>query len=37
MAKTIAKQLPLKLRSGGKTDVRAQFAALCWRVKNDKV
>lgn len=37
MAKRIAKQLPLKLRTGGKTDVRAQFAALCWRIKNDKV
>jgi 8-oxo-dGTP pyrophosphatase MutT (NUDIX family) len=37
MAKTVAKQLPLKLRTGRKTDVRAQFAALCWRVKNDKV
>jgi len=37
MAKSIAKQLPLKLRSGGKTDVRAQFAALCWRIKNDQV
>jgi 8-oxo-dGTP pyrophosphatase MutT (NUDIX family) len=37
MAKLLAKQLPLKLRTGGKTDVRAQFAALCWRVKNDKV
>ncbi len=37
MGKTIAKQLPLKLRTGRKTDVRAQFAALCWRVKNDKV
>jgi len=37
MAKSVAKQLPLKLRSGHKTDVRAQFAALCWRVKNDKV
>ena len=37
MAKKVAKQLPLKLRTGRKTDVRAQFAALCWRVKNDKV
>ena len=37
MAKSIARQLPLKLRSGGKTDVRAQFAALCWRIKNDQV
>ncbi|MEJ8563126.1 NUDIX hydrolase [Yoonia sp. GPGPB17] len=37
MAKSVAKQLPLKLRTGRKTDVRAQFAALCWRVKNDKL
>jgi 8-oxo-dGTP pyrophosphatase MutT (NUDIX family) len=37
MAKSIAKQLPLKLGSGGKTDGRAQFGALCWRVKNDQV
>ena len=37
MAKKVAKQLPLKLQTGRKTDVRAQFAALCWRVKNDKV
>lgn len=37
MALKPAKQLPLKLRTGRKTDVRAQFAALCWRVKNDKV
>lgn len=33
----VGTQLPLKLRAGRKTDVRAQFAALCWRVKNDKV
>lgn len=25
------RQLPLKLRQGGKTDVRTQFAALCFR------
>jgi len=37
MVKTVVKQLPLKLRTGRKTDVRAQFAALCWRIKNDKV
>ncbi|MFT7145608.1 MAG: hypothetical protein ACJASZ_000477, partial [Yoonia sp.] len=30
MAKSNVRQLPLKLRGGGKTDVRAQFAALCW-------
>lgn len=37
MAKKVARQLPLRLRTGRKTDVRAQFAALCWRIKNDKV
>lgn len=41
MAKVIARQLPLRLRAAGKaarkTNVRAQFAALCWRVKNDKL
>ena len=37
MAKKVAKPLPLRLRTGRKTDARAQFAALCWRVKNDKV
>lgn len=30
-------QLPLKLRIGHKTDVRTQFAALCWRIKKDKL
>lgn len=37
MGKLTARQLPLKLRKGAKTEVRAQFAALCWRMKNDKV
>jgi 8-oxo-dGTP pyrophosphatase MutT (NUDIX family) len=37
MAKSSALQLPLKFVTGRKTDVRAQFAALCWRIKNDKV
>lgn len=37
MVNLVVRQLPLKLRSGSKTDVRAQFAALCWRVKNDEV
>ena len=37
MAKPLAKQMPLKLRKGGKTEVRAQFAALCWRIKKDQV
>ncbi|MDX8347309.1 NUDIX hydrolase [Cognatiyoonia sp. IB215446] len=31
------RQLPLKLRTGRKTDARAQFAALCWRVKNGRL
>jgi len=33
----IIKQLPLSLGQAEKTDVRTQFAALCYRVKNDKV
>lgn len=31
------KQLPLSFGKARKTDVRTQFAALCFRVKNDKV
>jgi 8-oxo-dGTP pyrophosphatase MutT (NUDIX family) len=31
------KQLPLKLRRFRKTEVRTQFAALCYRVRKDKV
>ncbi|MEM8654799.1 MAG: NUDIX hydrolase [Pseudomonadota bacterium] len=31
------KQLPLSLGRAKKADVRTQFAALCYRVKNDKV
>ncbi|SFR32763.1 8-oxo-dGTP pyrophosphatase MutT, NUDIX family [Yoonia tamlensis] len=30
-------QLPIKLRAGRKTDVRAQFAALCWRLRDGNV
>lgn len=30
-------QLPLKLQAGGKTDVRTQFAALCYRFRNEKL
>ncbi len=30
-------QLPLKLRAGGKTDVRTQFAALCYRYDDGKL
>ncbi|MEX0369045.1 MAG: NUDIX hydrolase [Tateyamaria sp.] len=31
------KQLPLSFGQAKKADVRTQFAALCYRVKNDKV
>lgn len=37
MTAPMIKQLPLSLGQAGKTDVRTQFAALCYRVKNDKV
>lgn len=37
MPKLSKKPVPLKLRSGGKTDVRAQLAALCYRYKDDKL
>lgn len=30
-------QMPIKLQAGGKTDVRSQFAALCYRYKNGKL
>lgn len=30
-------QLPLKLQAGGKTDVRTQFAALCYRYVDGKL
>lgn len=30
-------QLPIKLRVGGKTDVRTQFSALCYRVVDGKI
>ncbi len=30
-------QLPIRLRTGGKTDVRTQFAALCYRYKDGKL
>ena len=30
-------QLPVRLRKGRKTDVRAQFGALCWRRKNGQL
>ncbi|MDX8351436.1 NUDIX hydrolase [Cognatiyoonia sp. IB215182] len=31
------RQLPLKLRTGRKTDARVQFAALCWRLKSGRL
>ena len=31
------RQLPLSLRVSSKDDVRSQFAALCWRVRGDRV
>ena len=37
MTKLVTGQMPLKLRTGGKTDPRTQFAALCWRIKNDRL
>ena len=37
MGKSSVRQLPLKLRTGAKTDARAQFAALCWRMKKDQM
>jgi len=37
MANLPAQQIPLKFATGRKTDIRAQFAALCWRVNNDRV
>jgi len=30
------KQVPIRLRSRHKTDVRTQFAALCYRIRKDK-
>ena len=37
MVKPSTDPLPLSLKAGRKTDVRAQFAALCWRIKGGKV
>lgn len=37
MTAPMIKQLPLSLGRVKKADVRTQFAALCYRVKNDKV
>jgi 8-oxo-dGTP pyrophosphatase MutT (NUDIX family) len=37
MTKDLFRQLPIKLGAGHKTDVRAQFGALCWRTRKGKV
>ncbi len=37
MGKLSARQLPLRLPKRRKTDVRAQFAALCWRIKDNQL
>lgn len=37
MSAPLIKQLPLSIRAKSKTDVRTQFAALCWRVVDQKV
>lgn len=37
MTLTRIKQRPLRLADNSKRDVRTQFGALCWRVKNGKV
>lgn len=34
---TSSAQLPLRLRGKGKTEIRAQFGALCYRMKDDRV
>lgn len=36
MTQHIIKQAPISLRSRPKHDVRTQFAALCYRIRNDK-
>ncbi len=37
MTAAMIKQLPLSFGQADKTDVRTQFAALCYRVKNDRI
>ncbi len=37
MSAPMIKQLPLRFAGAHKTDIRTQFAALCYRIKNDKV
>ncbi|MDQ2093008.1 NUDIX hydrolase [Rhodalgimonas zhirmunskyi] len=36
MSMDVARQVPLSIPRGPKGEMRAQFAALCWRVKNGK-
>lgn len=36
MTQHYLKQVPIALRSRRKSDVRTQFAALCYRIRNDK-
>ncbi|MEP2027507.1 MAG: NUDIX hydrolase [Paracoccaceae bacterium] len=37
MTAPFIKQLPIKVRADHKSDVRSQFAALCYRISNGKV
>ena len=37
MSLTRISQRPVRFQDGGKRDVRTQFGALCWRVKNGHV
>ncbi len=37
MTAPMIKQLPLRFGNSHKADVRTQFAAMCYRIKNDKV
>ena len=37
MSRFAAKQIPIDLKDHHKTDLRTQFAALCYRLEEDKV
>jgi 8-oxo-dGTP pyrophosphatase MutT (NUDIX family) len=37
VTKVMIKQLPISIRAAHKSDVRSQFAALCYRIRGDKV
>ncbi|MEL7098912.1 MAG: NUDIX hydrolase [Pseudomonadota bacterium] len=37
MTAPLIKQLPISIRAKEKSDVRTQFAALCWRVVDQKI